>query len=86
MKVCKNIEEVTTAPLYFTIYVQDRPALQRVLAQEAIYAPVIWPVEDERVLIDNDVKYIYDHLLAIPCDQRYDTEDMQRIVTIINNY
>jgi dTDP-4-amino-4,6-dideoxygalactose transaminase len=85
-KVCQNLDEVTTAPLYFTIYVQDRPALQRVLAQEAIYAPVIWPVEDERVLVDNDVKYIYDHLLAIPCDQRYGTVDMQRIVTIINNY
>lgn len=86
IKVCKNIKEVTTAPLYFTIYVKDRLALQRLLAQDAIYAPVIWPVEDERVLIDDDVKFIYSYLLAIPCDQRYDVSDMQRAVEIINNF
>ncbi len=85
-KVCQNMADVTTAPLYFTIYVQDRPALQRLLAQDSIYAPVIWPVEDERVLINEEVKYIYDHVLAIPCDQRYDEKDMRRAVEIINNY
>ena len=85
-KVCKNLQEVTTAPLYFTIFVQDRPALQRLLAQDAIYAPVIWPVENDAVLINEDVKYIYDHILAIPCDQRYDEKDMQRAVNIINKY
>lgn len=83
-KVCKNIDLVTAAPLYFTIYVNNRAVLQRQLAQDAIYAPIIWPVEDERVLINDDVKYIYDHLLAIPCDQRYDEADMQRIAEIIN--
>lgn len=85
-KVCQNMADVTTAPLYFTIYVQDRPTLQRLLAQDSIYAPVIWPVEDERVLINEEVKYIYDHILAIPCDQRYDENDMRRAVEIINNY
>ena len=85
-KVCKNIDVVTTAPLYFTIFVQNRPTLQRLLAQESIYAPVIWPVEDELVLINEDMKYIYDHILAIPIDQRYDEKDMQRAVDIINNY
>ena len=85
-KVCKSLESVTTAPLYFTIYVKNRATLQRQLASEAIYAPILWPVEDERVLINEDVKYIYDHLLAIPCDQRYDEKDMQRAVEIINNY
>ena len=85
-KVCDELNKVTTAPLYFTIYVKDRPALQRLLAQNAIYAPVIWPVEDEKVLINDEVKYIYDHILAIPCDQRYNEKDMQRVVELINNY
>lgn len=85
-KVCHNMTDVTTAPLYFTIFVQDRLSLQRLLAQDSIYAPVIWPVEDERVLIDEEVKYIYDRVLAIPCDQRYDEDDMHRAVEIINNY
>ncbi len=85
-KVCHDIKDVTTAPLYFTIYVKDRPALQRQLAQNSIYAPVIWPVEDERVLINDEVKYIYNHILAIPIDQRYDEKDMCRVIEIINNY
>jgi dTDP-4-amino-4,6-dideoxygalactose transaminase len=85
-KVCKNINDVTTAPLYFTIFVDDRPSLQRQLAQDAVYAPVIWPIEDERVLTNDEVKYIYDHILAIPIDQRYDVEDMKRVVEIINKF
>ena len=85
-KVCKDMCEVTTAPLYFTIFVKDRSSLQRLLVYDAIYAPVIWPVEDERVLINEEIKYIYEHVLAIPCDQRFDVKDMQRAVEIINNY
>lgn len=85
-KVCQRLVEVTTAPLYFTLYVENRSSLQHLLANEAIYAPVIWPVEDEKVLIDEDIRFIYEHLLAIPCDQRYDQEDMQRVVSIIDNY
>lgn len=85
-KVCQDLTDVTTAPLYFTIYVQSRITLQRLLAQDSIYAPVLWPVEDVRVLIDEGIKYIYEHILAIPCDQRYDVNDMQRVVSVINNF
>ena len=85
-KVCQCISEVTTAPLYFTIFVENRPELQRLLAQNSVYAPIIWPVEDERVLINDEVRYIYEHILAIPCDQRYDENDMRRVVEIINTY
>ncbi len=85
-KVCHNMAAVTSAPLYFTIFVQDRQSLQRLLAQDSIYAPVIWPVENERVLIDDEIRYIYKHILAIPCDQRYDEDDMHRVVEIINKY
>ncbi len=84
--VCSDKSLVTTAPLYFTLYVENRRDLQMKLAKESIYAPVIWPVEDENVLISEDVRYIYDHLLAIPIDQRYDEQDMQRVVDVINNF
>lgn len=85
-KVCRNLADVTTAPLYFTLYVEERSALQCLLAQDSIYAPVIWPFESEAVLINEEVRYIYDHILAIPCDQRYSEDDMLRVVEIINNY
>ena len=86
IKVCQDYNEVTTAPLYFTIYVDDRRTLQRLLSQDAIYAPVLWPVEDEKVLIDDVVKYIYEHILAIPIDQRYNESDMQRVIEIVNHF
>lgn len=85
-KVCQNLADVTTAPLYFAIYVNGRSQLQRLLAENAIYSPVIWTVRDERVLINEEVKYIFSHVLAIPCDQRYNEDDMQRVVEITNNY
>ena len=84
--VCKDFSNVTTAPLYFTLYVKERAKLQKLLSLNKIYAPVLWPVEDKRVLANEDIKYIYNHLLAIPCDQRYNLYDMQRVVEVINNY
>ena len=83
--VLEQFSEVTSAPLYFVIYVNDRVSLQKRLVEHRIYAPVLWPVEDDKVLIDEDVRYIYDHLLAIPCDQRYDASDMRRVVDAIDN-
>lgn len=81
-----NIEEVTSAPLYFTIYVNDRNVMQRELAEKHIYAPVLWPVVSDDVLINDTVRYIYDHLLAIPIDQRYDEKDMEKISEVIKKH
>lgn len=91
--LCKNIlfasesiENIASAPLYFPIYLENRKDLQIYLAKYHIYLPVIWPVDDEEVLIDDEVKYIYEHILCIPVDQRYDTLDMERIIKLINEF
>ena len=78
--------EVSSAPLYFTIYVQNRAELQRDLIAAHIYAPVIWPLVVEDVLINDTIKYIYDHILAIPVDQRYDEMDMEKIVGVVKQH
>lgn len=83
---CSNINDVTTAPLYFVFYVQDRAALQAILAAEHIYAPVIWPVPNDNVMINETIKSIYDTVLAIPVDQRYDLTDMAKILETINKH
>lgn len=82
--LCNSMEEVTTAPLYFMLYVENRSELQRKLAGHHIYAPVLWPVVYEEVLVNDTVKNLYEHLLAIPIDQRYDEKDMQKVVELIN--
>ena len=84
--LCDNMDEVNSAPLYFMIYVNDRSDLQSDLAERHIYAPVIWPVVYDEVLINDTIKYIYDHILAIPIDQRYDEHDMEKIVEAIKEH
>ena len=83
---CTDFDKVTTSPLYFVFYVQDRHALQVSLAAEHIYAPVIWPIPNEDVLINETVQSIYDTVLAIPVDQRYDLADMAKIIETINKH
>ena len=83
--VCGYLTRVTNAPLYFPIYVKDRPGIQKQLAQKHIYAPVLWPVNTREILIDETIEYLFDHLLAIPCDQRYDEKDMEKIISVLND-
>lgn len=82
--LCKDMNRVTTAPLYFIIYTKNRRDIQAKLCNEHIYAPIIWPVYYKEVLIDDTIKEIYNETLAIPIDQRYDETDMARITNIIN--
>ncbi|WP_278372300.1 hypothetical protein [Segatella bryantii] len=82
--VCSNIQDLTTYPLYYPIYTQNRTELQKKLASEHIYAPILWPIKTKAVIINENIKKIYDTILMIPIDQRYDLTDMKKIVDILN--
>lgn len=70
-------------PLFYPIYADERKQLQTILRDNEIYAPVLWP-KDEIVNISNaSTEYIYNNLLCIPCDERYNKKDMERIVSVI---
>lgn len=72
------------APLYFPVYVKERDELQNFLGQRDIYAPVLWPVgEQNRDELYGDEAYIYEHMLALPIDQRYGIEQIERMVQIL---
>lgn len=81
----RDIDELTCAPLFFPIYVKDRSIFQKKLAQQEIYAPVLWPVHTESVVINDGIKRIYDEILMLPIDQRYGENDMKRVVEVINS-
>lgn len=85
-RVNKDLANLTTAPLYFPVYVKDRKSLQAHLAQQRIYCPILWGVETPEVLINDTVRYIYDHILVIPVDQRNGDEDMIKIVEAIKEW
>jgi len=81
----KSLDE-KTVPLYFPMLVEDRASLQAHLVKNSIYAPVVWPKADCLGKVCQEVEYLYQHLLCIPIDQRYDEDDMQRVIETINNY
>lgn len=71
-------------PLYFPLIIDNREAIQDLLADNDIYAPVVWPKEENCPPIGEVANSFYDRILCIPIDQRYDVEDMRRIVGVLN--
>lgn len=76
---------IVSAALYFPIYCKNRESIQRELAKEHIYAPILWPLDENTVNASKEVKEIYDTILCIPIDQRYTIDDMKRIANLLNN-
>lgn len=75
------------APLYYPVYAAARDDLQKFLAHRSVYAPTLWPVgEANRDILTREERYIYDHILALPVDQRYGREEMQRILELLDQY
>jgi len=69
--------------LYFCILIENRGEVQMSMAQRNVYCPVIWPMPDECRGVCENAQYAVDHMLALPCDQRYDEEDMEYIASCL---
>ena len=69
----------STAGLYYPLLLQNRDAVQRAMAQAAIYCPVIWPIPAAAVGVCQNCENTAAHILALPCDQRYTQRDMTHI-------
>ena len=77
-----NIDEI---PLYCPVLCKDRKVVQSLLVRNAIFAPVVWPKADCCPNVDVDSEYLYNHILCIPIDQRYDLDDMDRIIKVLKS-
>lgn len=85
-----GILEQDETPLYFPLFVKkgNREELQKYMAENNIYCPIIWPMPGEYIK-DINMYYcsnIYKEIICIPCDQRYDLGDMQRVVDKVKEY
>lgn len=73
-----------TVPSHFTVYVKDRDPVQNYLKEHGISTTAYWP---QSRYVDGQCRanasYIYQHVLSIPCDQRYDICDMSYICDTI---
>ena len=80
MSLPKNV-----TPLYFpVICIEDRKSVQEYLREKKIYAPIVWPKPSYITERINEADFFYEHLLCIPCDQRYGIEEMKYIVECCN--
>lgn len=82
------LSDSNTSPLYFCIICKGfREEIQKELALNSIYAPIIWPKSDYVDGTANALEsYFYNDLLSIPCDQRYDEDQIQRITEVLKKY
>lgn len=80
--------EKTDTPLFVPILIQPerRDALRNYLIYHQIYCPVHWPLSDLHAGISERAIKIYNQELSLVCDQRYDCDDMERIIKTIRNY
>jgi len=74
-------------PCNFPVYADDRERFREFLAQQGVRTTVYWPVGP---LVDLEghetVRYIYDHIVSIPCGQLLDADAMRRTAQAMNSY
>lgn len=62
--------------LCLNIVVSNQNKVQQKLASKGIYCQVLWPLNKEAQDTCEFSKWYAEHMLAVPCDQRYGVEDM----------
>ena len=75
-------------PLFFPVYCHtDRAKLRSFLNEKQIYCPIHWPPPKTIDLNKFPIsKKIYNNILSIPCDQRYDKADMLRVIETLKSF
>ena len=71
-------EEYMDCPLFVPIIISNRDDVRRLLTENKVYCPIHWPQPE------NCYSNLYDIELSLICDQRYNEEDMRRIVSVIS--
>ena len=76
-----------TVPSHFCLYAEKRNELQQYLADHQIRSTVYWPVGPlVHPQPESSVQYIYDHIVSLPCDQRFTPSDMQYVAQVLMDY
>jgi len=71
------------APFSLPILIENRDAVQKRLAQKGVYAPVLWPANEQARKVCKVSAYVADQMLSLPIDQRYNYDDIEDIAKIV---
>ena len=76
-----------SCPLFVPIIVpgDHRDRLRQHLTGHSIYCPIHWGLSPLHRL-NTAERYIYEHEISLVCDQRYDAEDMERILSVFRSF
>lgn len=88
IKAIKGIKSLIVncenSTLYYPVCVNDkRGDIQRKMAEHSIYMPVIWPVPKDAEGICEVADCVGQSMLAIPCDHRYNLNDIKKIIEVL---
>lgn len=85
IKTVKSIIEssIDESMLYYPAIFNDRDRTQKVLAEKGIFCPVIWPLPYGAKGICKVADYVSTNMLALPCDHRYGSSDMEYIINML---
>ena len=75
-------------PLFVPIIVDEplvRLGLRQELIQNQIYCPIHWS-KHEWIGPESKSNELYDKELSLVCDQRYNVDDMGRVIKVVKNY
>ena len=74
-------------PLFVPVLLREnRAELRMYLIDNAIYCPIHWPKSKFHSGISQRAEMLYSQELSLVCDQRYGSDDMNRIVECIRKY
>lgn len=84
--VCDDLNSYPSAPMCVNVYADDRDALIRFLESNGISALIMWKKPYFLDMVDEETAYIFQHILSLPCDQRYSEEDMRVLCEVLEAY
>lgn len=70
-------------PLGFPIRTQERDRVRQALFAHEIYPPVHWPIQGVVPKEYGDSHKLASEIMTLPCDQRYDGDDMDRVARLV---
>ena len=67
----------------YPLYMENAQEMRRKMAEEKIYVPMLWPDVAEKHCAEDVSKEYAEKILPLPCDQRMQLEDVERIVNFV---
>lgn len=76
---------IGTVPLGFPVSIPERDKVRQYMFANKIYPAVHWSVPIDVPSSFTDSRRVAKKIMTLPCDQRYEIADMERMITIIKD-